>query len=506
MFKRLSQTLKATLAIFLGVLSSGIVQLYQAPTALAATEATTTIRSTSATTGDYYLETAYNNETCGQATITLRNVTPWMYRVLIETQTADGSWTRVAADTGNQWMVVPGVMEVNNLGDAPDNQTGTYTVRFAEDSGTHNVRYRVSSGTEADLYAGQAIGTFNTFAVNSNCQPDPETVTQVTICHRTNSNTAPYTSNTVSIDGSGVDGGLGDHAAIHTGPAWSPTLKDNHENWGDIIPPYYYRDANGNIQYFAGSANWNDADAQLIYQNGCSITGLVNIASTATATVVPCVANTDSKGSLTLTVTNTNDLSDYTGTYVVTINGIAQPTFTLADGATTTKTYENLVGTGRVTVVETLNGVTTTLYDQTHNFGVCSVQGVTSVAIPAAPAVNDPCDLNNATWNIPTDTDELVWYVNEENELVVEIVAENTTFPDGTTVHNYGTAVDSNVLCPVTPPVLSTSSTTPAPAALLPAVLPATGSSNNPFLIIMAALATYGAVYFAQGRRRLNEN
>lgn len=39
----------------------------------------------------------------------------------------------------------------------------------------------------------------------------------------------------------------------------------------------------------------------------------------------------------------------------------------------------------------------------------------------------------------------------------------------------------------------------------LPATLPATGATNNLYLIIIAALATYGAVYFAQGRRQITK-
>lgn len=79
----------------------------------------------------------------------------------------------------------------------------------------------------------------------------------VTICHRSNSVTNPYVQETVdpsSIDGQGKD----DHSQ-HTGPvatsqAVAQALKDNHEDWGDIIP---------NI------LNWTP-EGIAIYNNGCN--------------------------------------------------------------------------------------------------------------------------------------------------------------------------------------------------------------------------------------------
>jgi len=43
-----------------------------------------------------------------------------------------------------------------------------------------------------------------------------------------------------------------------------------------------------------------------------------------------------------------------------------------------------------------------------------------------------------------------------------------------------------------------------AQTSVLPAAIPATGgtSAGNPLMILLAALATYGAVYFAQPKRR----
>jgi hypothetical protein len=63
---------------------------------------------------------------------------------------------------------------------------------------------------------------------------------KITICHRTNSNTNPYVIITVDTDAThgGKDKGYGDHAAEHRGPVWNPSLKADHVEWGDIIPPF----------------------------------------------------------------------------------------------------------------------------------------------------------------------------------------------------------------------------------------------------------------------------
>ncbi len=87
----------------------------------------------------------------------------------------------------------------------------------------------------------------------------------VTICHRTNSNTNPYVQ--ITVDESAVDGGNGaDHLGQHTGPLWDPTLKEQHIKWGDIIPPF---DVNGDPRPNPSLiANW--PSGQEIFENGCA--------------------------------------------------------------------------------------------------------------------------------------------------------------------------------------------------------------------------------------------
>lgn len=119
----------------------------------------------------HYLQTSHQ-KACGQITISLRNVSPWMYRVLIEEKNDNGDWVRVGATTGDtKWQAAPGVMIVNNLGNAPDDQTGTYTVQYDEDAGNgvREVRYKVSSGAEDDLYLNLPVGTFQTVTVYTDC-------------------------------------------------------------------------------------------------------------------------------------------------------------------------------------------------------------------------------------------------------------------------------------------------------------------------------------------------
>lgn len=121
------------------------------------------------------------------------------------------------------------------------------------------------------------------------------------------------------------------------------------------------------------------------------------------------------------------------------------------------------------------------------------------IEIPAAPEVDDPCGPDNAEWVLPEDTDEVIWSINEDGELIA--TAQGSNFTDGMSTHNYGLPVDSLLECgkgSVDIPVPTPS--TPLPT---PVVLPHTGGSFDGLLAAFAAAtATYGAVYFAQGKRR----
>ena len=85
---------------------------------------------------------------------------------------------------------------------------------------------------------------------------------QVTLCHRTNSDTNPYVRVTVDVSAAGIQGGHADH----TGPIWNPTLKAQGIKWGDIIPPTH----SGSFSY--PGLNWT-AQGQAWWNNGCEDPG-----------------------------------------------------------------------------------------------------------------------------------------------------------------------------------------------------------------------------------------
>ena len=70
------------------------------------------------------------------------------------------------------------------------------------------------------------------------------------------------------------------------------------------------------------------------------------------------------------------------------------------------------------------------------------------IQVPAEPGVTDPCGPNNASWNVPADTDTLNWELLGNGHLTVTVIPENTTFPGGATSHDFGKASDSGVMCP----------------------------------------------------------
>jgi hypothetical protein len=111
----------------------------------------------------YYLSTSHL-VACGAITITLRNVSPWVYPVSYST---DG--TTPDALGPNYGPVV------NNSGVAPDDQTGTKTLTFTEDQngGTVTVKYVVAAGTESDLYKNLPVGQVTTVVVDTDCKEPP---------------------------------------------------------------------------------------------------------------------------------------------------------------------------------------------------------------------------------------------------------------------------------------------------------------------------------------------
>ena len=83
------------------------------------------------------------------------------------------------------------------------------------------------------------------------------------ICHATDADNNPYVLNEPAINSEGYPGPNGKGHADHTGPIWSPGTT---EDWGDIIPPYYYEPTD----FHYPGLNWT-AEGQAIYENGCNI-------------------------------------------------------------------------------------------------------------------------------------------------------------------------------------------------------------------------------------------
>lgn len=98
--------------------------------------------------------------------------------------------------------------------------------------------------------------------------PGSDPHNKIRICHRTDSQTNPYTNPDVdqdAVDGDlGNDHGQGDHYAEHNGPVWYAGIADH--SWGDIIPP---------IAGVHDGKNWT-TEGQAIWNNACNIATVID--------------------------------------------------------------------------------------------------------------------------------------------------------------------------------------------------------------------------------------
>jgi LPXTG-motif cell wall-anchored protein len=147
----------------------------------------------------------------------------------------------------------------------------------------------------------------------------------VTICHRTNSDQNPYV--VITPDEAAVDGettAKGDHYLEHQGLVWNDALKNQHIEWGDIIPP---------VPGHHDGLNWT-VEGQAIYNNGCAS------APPMTTTTVPATTTTTTTATVPEPITTTVGQDPATTTTVPT---------TVVEGPTTTVPDAELLSTVIVT-------------------------------------------------------------------------------------------------------------------------------------------------------------
>lgn len=158
--------------------------------------------------------------------------------------------------------------------------------------------------------------------------PNLETDHKIRICHRTNSESNPYTSNEVDIASANGMGGSGDHYLNHTGPIGPIAGAD----WGDIIPP------------IAGShdgLNWTTA-GQAIWNNDC------NLVPTTTSTTTTTTTAPSSTTTSTTTTAPSSTTTSTTTTEATSTTTEATTTTTEAPTSTTTTVPASVLGTSTV--------------------------------------------------------------------------------------------------------------------------------------------------------------
>lgn len=98
-------------------------------------------------------------------TITLRNVSPWIYPTSVEIDGVHSYGPTVDNRTNG------------GLNGPQKDQSATRTITFAEDSGSHTVRYRIQAGSENQLYIGKPVGEWTNINVDTTDCITPEMIT-----------------------------------------------------------------------------------------------------------------------------------------------------------------------------------------------------------------------------------------------------------------------------------------------------------------------------------------
>ncbi len=316
------------------------VDIVSGQTIIASTSFTIEACDTTPTTPTYYLQTSHNASVCGQVTISLRNVSPWLYRVLIEQEVSPGVWERVGASTGDlKWQAASGVMVVDNRGDAPDDQTGTYIVKFAEDSngGTRNIRYKVTSGTERDLYLGLPVGQNTIVSVNTDCQPPADmclnidglqTTVPTNLVRGEDGNCYKRVFVCKFVGTPGVDERLQNIISVSVNSI-------GNNQWDGSVPGWFSDAQDRSFVLGYDDGTWDPTEEDCL--PAPSEAGYVQ---------TPCVVGTNTTDSVSITVKNTADSLKEDVVYVISltpqVGAATTKTVTVADGEELTIIFANL--------------------------------------------------------------------------------------------------------------------------------------------------------------------
>ncbi len=226
---------------------------------------------------------------------------------------------------------------------------------------------------------------------------------------------------------------------------------------------------------------------------GLSVVGASASASTTNVAALPTLTLSQGQGCFTINITLTggvpSDLTEYVGLLYgdpqnpyATVNVHVGPGIVPGQAYTVSIPLSTLDPAGYVGNYPAIFAQGGYFYDgvlggdRIELDRSCVPPVVTVIDIPAQPGVTDPSGADNATWNVPANTDTLSWSVGSDGHLIVTVTADNTTFPGGDTTHDYGIAPDSGVVDPppttteTTPTVSTTESTPPTTTETTPTV------------------------------------
>ncbi len=259
----------------------------------------------------------------------------------------------------------------------------------------------------------------------------------ITVCHRTDAAGNIYVQETIALPAAynRYKNAVNGNVSVYPDP-----------NWGDIVPTFTYNDETISVNWI-GPDGQIDPDAQLVFDNNCQVTDIMDIPATFTVRNEACTAGVDSTDNVVVTVTNTNDLNDKTITYTITV-GSQSEQLTLADGATDSVTFSGLaVGTYPISIVSSANG------DGTNLTGSVTVAGCSAPREITIPEVlpTDPCGADNAYWTLP-DTSNLPYTFAEVDGELIVTANVGYVFTEYGASYNYGLASDSGEACPTIDP------------------------------------------------------